>query len=484
MGGKSLRKSSMGGGSSSPSMAWSATLLAIWFGTSVCSTLVNKSLMDEFPYAVTLSAVHMLSAALVDFAIVWSRGLSMQFRRDVLISCLPVALTITFGKTLTYVSYGMVPASLTHTAKASSPVFSVILSKLLFNQVPTLATFLSLLPITIGVALSALTEINWVFMGFLAAVCASLANVLNSMYTKKALHQATAPDPIIFHMYTATAAVCMLLPYALVVEMPSISLWQPAIVDASHLLDGAHLSSHAVVHVFPWSAMLLSLGLHYAQNLSNIYFLSGVSVLTHQVAQSLKRLLNIAGAVFYFGNRVTAMNVIGMLLALVGFSMYSAAKQRTTTTTGSSKHGGHAGTPHTTGGHGRRISASNLAITGSPAHTNSPAHVGILVDAIGGNSPATHAHSLNGNAHAHGPVELQKWLSPRGRMIAAGVGEGNDDDTTSTTTTAALHPTAHAHTLHHAHAQAQAQAAQVQMVRQIQMGSSSPSPDEDDNFCV
>jgi solute carrier family 35 protein E1 len=340
-GGKSIRKGA-------PTVLLSTALLSVWFASSVCSTLVNKDLMDRFPYAVTLSAVHMLSSVVVDFAIIWYRGLHTQFRRDVFINCLPVAATINAGKLMTYVSYGLVPASLTHTAKASSPVFSVLVSKVLFNQVPTVMTFLSLIPITVGVTLSALTEINWVFLGFLAAVAAALANVLNSTYTKKALHQAGAPDPLIFHMYTACAAVVMLLPYALLVEMPTISLWQPLDPLAGHqslslqtdlaVPVTASTTLHSIpvlpkgpaavtIHVFPWSSMLLSLLLHYAQNISNIYFLNGVSVLTHQVAQSLKRLLNIAGAVLYFGNAVTKMNVIGMGLALLGFSMYSAAKQ-------------------------------------------------------------------------------------------------------------------------------------------------------------
>ena len=131
---------------------WLALLLFVWFLSSIVAALINKMLMIHFPYPVTISAVHMLSSVVVDFFIVVSRGLSLQpFRWDVFWQCLPVALTINFGKTLTYVSssriahspptcpllqpnpylplsaplepsfsYGMVPASLTHTAKVSS----------------------------------------------------------------------------------------------------------------------------------------------------------------------------------------------------------------------------------------------------------------------------------------------------------------------------------------------------------------------------
>ena len=73
--------------------------------------------------------------------------------------------------------------------------------------------------------------------------------------------------------------------------------------------------------------LLFSVSLHYLQNISSIYFLAHVSVLSHQVAQSMKRMMVITCSVFYFSTPVTALNVVGMGLALVGFSAYSLTKQ-------------------------------------------------------------------------------------------------------------------------------------------------------------
>ena len=73
--------------------------------------------------------------------------------------------------------------------------------------------------------------------------------------------------------------------------------------------------------------LLFSVLLHYLQNISSIYFLAHVSVLSHQVAQSLKRLMVITCSVIYFLTPVTPLNVLGMGLALVGFSAYSLTKQ-------------------------------------------------------------------------------------------------------------------------------------------------------------
>ena len=73
-----------------------------------------------------------------------------------------------------------------------------------------------MVPLTLGVTLSALTELNFVLVGFFAAIAAALANVLNSIYTKRAISHVACPDPIIFHMYTAATATLMLTPYALI----------------------------------------------------------------------------------------------------------------------------------------------------------------------------------------------------------------------------------------------------------------------------
>lgn len=512
-----------------PNLLISVGLLAIWFGSSVCSTLVNKQLMDNFPYAVTLSAVHMLSAAFVDFVIVWSRGLKLTFRRDVLIGCLPVASAINFGKIMTYVSYGLVPASLTHTAKASSPVFTVIVSKILFNQVPTMATCVSLIPITVGVTLSALTEINWVFLGFIAAVAASLANVLNSTYTKKNLHHANAADPLIFHMYTACVAVTMLLPYAILFEMPTIRLFGDhnevlAPTDGSTTtVDGASITPTAPTsHLFPWRAMILSVGLHYAQNISNIYFLNGVSVLTHQVAQSLKRLLNIAGAVLYFGNPVAPLNAAGMGLALIGFSMYSAAKNRPTTgkhhhrertssntslNTPSSSAALRLASPTVNGnGIGNALNSSvndnSVAMQriakGPAGLTSLSPTVSILVEALqqsNHDSLSDSGGSSVGGSGGETPVQYRQTTSHfhqpgHGSWPSIDTNRYMPSSTLNDMSGPSLHPTAHAQHLHHQAMTAAAAAAAATPIaarnnHTAHRGDESPSPSaEEDNFCV
>jgi len=257
--------------------------------------------MTIFPYSATLTLVQITASCVVDYIIILYRRLSiLPLNRPLLIQTLPVAASINFSKTLTYVSYGYVPASLTHTAKASSPIFSVALSKLLYNKAPSMYIVLSLIPITVGVTLSALTELNFALFGFIAAVAASVAAVLNSIYGKQALHHISCPDPIIFHFYTSVCAVLMVLPWVLYNDLYSIYM---SVHTTTSIINVDGITS-IITRGIPYQLIILSLAMHYLQNISSIYYLAGVTVLTHQVASTMKRLMVIASTVVYFGNPV------------------------------------------------------------------------------------------------------------------------------------------------------------------------------------
>jgi hypothetical protein len=55
------------------------TLLGVWFVSSVVQTLSNKSIIDVFPYASTLSLFHLSSGAAVDFILLRIEGTPAHF---------------------------------------------------------------------------------------------------------------------------------------------------------------------------------------------------------------------------------------------------------------------------------------------------------------------------------------------------------------------------------------------------------------------
>jgi hypothetical protein len=71
--------------------------------------------------------------------------------------------------------------------------------------------------------------------------------------------------------------------------------------------------------------LLGSLVFQFVGNISSVGILSVVSVVSHQVATTLKRLVVIAVSILVFQNPVTLWNGIGIALAVAGFFLYVRA---------------------------------------------------------------------------------------------------------------------------------------------------------------
>jgi len=85
--------------------------------SSVMGTIVNKQIMRLFPFPVFLTVLHLVIGLGMDAVVVRQRFGRIRIRNDLIVSCVPIAVALASAKILTYVSYGNVPVSLTHTVK-------------------------------------------------------------------------------------------------------------------------------------------------------------------------------------------------------------------------------------------------------------------------------------------------------------------------------------------------------------------------------
>ena len=305
-------------------------LLGLWYISCSFGAITNKSLMKEFHFPATLTYIHLITGSLFDLASIRSNGIPLDLVRDIpiIIRSVPIALALSFGKSLTYLSYTNVPASLTATIKSLAPVFSVLLTFFLTKTTPRLPSLLSLIPICLGVTLAAVTDIDFHLLGFFAALFSTVLGVVQSTYTKSTL-SAYSIQPVVFHLYTCTNAAILSLPYLLYSE--GSLLWKTFVSNSDTIAieggeEGEEQEVEVILSLVPWVPLFLSLLFHYSQNMCSIYILSSVNVLTHQVANTLKRLVIIVASIFYFGNEVSFSNGFGMGLSLVGFLLYSLSR--------------------------------------------------------------------------------------------------------------------------------------------------------------
>jgi solute carrier family 35, member E1 len=69
--------------------------------------------------------------------------------------------------------------------------------------------------------------------------------------------------------------------------------------------------------------------MHFTGSFCASLVLSEVSELTYSIMSTMKRVVIILSAVFYFGNPVTAQSAFGMILAVGGVGAYQMIKVRT-----------------------------------------------------------------------------------------------------------------------------------------------------------
>ena len=156
-----------------------AFFFGMWLFGATSSTIINKLIVDHFHSPVLLSQSHLLFTTIADLAIILIGSRKKKrnlFSASITWAAFPISVAMTLCKTMTYASYGLISPSLTQTIKASAPIFTVFLLSL-YGQQHNSRVFITLLPISAGVAIAALTEININVVGLHLALASSFAQV-------------------------------------------------------------------------------------------------------------------------------------------------------------------------------------------------------------------------------------------------------------------------------------------------------------------
>ena len=235
------------------------------------------------------------------------------FSKAQLLACLPLSLFHAFTNTLMLTSLAKIAVSLSHTIRATEPLFVTAAAALVLGTRPSAPLVWSLLPIVVGVAVASATDVSFSWIGFMAAMGSNLASCCRNVYSKQVMSAVRGNiDSVSLLTLVNLGAFVLLLPLGLVMEAPALAEALRSAADPGVLLGLALLS-----------ALLLQ---SYQQMSYNI--LSKVSAVTHSVANCVKRVVVIVAAVVLFAHPVRFATGLGTGLALLGVCAYSAVKLR------------------------------------------------------------------------------------------------------------------------------------------------------------
>jgi len=275
--------------------------------------VIGKKILIDFPFPVTVAMVHLLSTALYlsPTLHVWKVPRMRSLPKS---SLLKLILPLSFGKAFSaitsHVSIWKVPVSYAHTVKATMPVFTVTLSRLILGESQTNEVYCSLIPVVGGVMIATATELSFDLVGLLSALLATLTFAIQNIFTKKAMR-----DLHLNHLR-------LLLLMAVIASVMILPLW--ALYDLRRIITVIETGEQDAL----WLLVSLTLNgfLNFVQNMVAFTVLSLVTPLSYSVAASTKRVLVITVSVVFLRNPVGAVNVLGMFVAILGVFLYNKAK--------------------------------------------------------------------------------------------------------------------------------------------------------------
>lgn len=249
--------------------------------------------------------------------------------REVLSTALPLAVFQLAGHILSSMATSQIPVSLVHTIKGLSPLFTVLAYRVLFRIRYARATYLSLVPLTLGVMLACSTGLSTNFFGIGCAFCAALIFVSQNIFSKKLFNEADRAeadaqnparrklDKLNLLFYCSGLAFFLTLPIWFVTE--GYSLVSDFINDGIISLSGKQgsLDHGALVMEFVFNGVS-----HFAQNILAFVLLSMVSPVSYSVASLVKRVFVIVVAIIWFGSSTTPIQAFGIGLTFLGLYLY------------------------------------------------------------------------------------------------------------------------------------------------------------------
>ncbi|XP_046544800.1 solute carrier family 35 member E1 homolog [Haliotis rubra] len=286
----------------------------LWYLCSTTDNIIGKIILSEFPYPMTITMVQLATAAILLGPIISTMdvpSVTEISRRYYFTMILPLAMGKFLSSVSSYVSIWKSSVSYAHTVKATLPMFTVILSRLILGETQTMLVYLSLLPIMGGVVIATVTELAFDYIGLGSALFATLCFSLQTIFSKMCLKDTGLHHMRLLVVITRISTVCFL------------PLW--VLFDLRRILhDEQFLNSNNKLYLI---TMLMFDGLcNMGHNIFAFTLLSMVTSLSYAVANATKRIFIISGSLMVLKNPVTPTNILGMLVAIFGVLSYNKAK--------------------------------------------------------------------------------------------------------------------------------------------------------------
>ncbi|KAJ8379318.1 hypothetical protein SKAU_G00000960 [Synaphobranchus kaupii] len=284
----------------------------VWVVTGTTISSLNKWIFAvyNFRYPLLLSALHMLTAIVVDYGLLKSRmvkakaggdkdALTVGARYKVFMLSLTFCASIAFGN----VGLSYVQLSFAHMIYSTTPLFTLAISALVLGEHHHVIKYTAMMPICLGASFSIMGEVQYDQTGCFCMFAATMLRGAKSIQQSILLQEEKMSSVLLLYLM-AIPSFCILAVAALVLEN-----W--AGLDSPLQYDG---------HV--WALVLLSCLGSVMYNLSSSCIIALTSAVTLHILGNLSVVVNLLLSRLLFGSQLSSLSCAGMALTLSGMLIY------------------------------------------------------------------------------------------------------------------------------------------------------------------
>ncbi|CAK7262701.1 hypothetical protein SEPCBS57363_000177 [Sporothrix epigloea] len=299
--------------------------LGFYFLCNVALTIYNKLILGKFPHPWLLTALHTGSASIGCY-ILRMRGTvpRTKLKWDEEMKLVAFSVLFTINIAISNVSLAMVSVPFHQIMRSTTPVFTVAAYRLLFGRSYSTETYLSLIPIVLGVGMTTYGEYYFTLAGFLLTFLGVVLAVAKTIATNRIMTGSLKLSPMETLMRMSPLAFVQALFISWISgELSGAAGQASAAVAGRSAAVGAGLS--------PTGMLVALLGngvLAFALNVSSFTANKAAGALTMTVCGNVKQCLTVLLGIVFFNVTIGPLNGLGMFVSLAGAAWYSLVELR------------------------------------------------------------------------------------------------------------------------------------------------------------
>ncbi|CAF3314196.1 unnamed protein product [Rotaria socialis] len=290
-------------------------ILIVWYISSAATLFSNKYILShldgdtfslgtiQLVISIISGYIHLLFVNKFRSPLNRNSMVMKNVYRDMILIGAFRSVTIVLG----LIALKYIAVSFVATIKSSSPLFTVIISRIILGERTTHWTKFSMIPITLGLCLCSSFELSFNLSGFLCALGTNIFDCLQNVYSKLLISGE-------HYRYTAIELQFWASLLACIFQLPLLIYY----VDIPLALT---LTSKTLALLYIFNGFC-----YHIQAVAAFAIMAYISPITHSVANTIKRALMIWISIIIFHNPVTFLSGAGTFIVMLGVILYNEGR--------------------------------------------------------------------------------------------------------------------------------------------------------------